>query len=289
MKVAIKKIGVCISMWKNNRVKGWAWQPASLLLVFFLSGCALQSSLVDLELEIEEEAEKTQQIREELNLLRAEVEKQAKEARAEKPQQVSNQKGIVELVGELDRLKQQMRRLEGRIEEEGRKASEAMLAVDNQSHEFDMLSEKVASIEKRITAEKSAGEPVAATAALSPTEAYTLAYNDYLRGNYDLAIMGFQNYLKEYPNAAFVPQALYWTGQSYYNKAAYTDAVSYFEQIEARFPQHNTAPNAMLKMGYSLIELSKVDLAKAMLQKVIDRFPESNEARLAKDKLMSIH
>ncbi|MBI3598516.1 MAG: tol-pal system protein YbgF [Nitrospirae bacterium] len=160
-----------------------------------------------------------------------------------------------------------------------------MRATDDQVHQVDSLESRLSSIEKRLSLEKSVEGTVPL---LSPTEAYTLAYNDYLRGNYDLAIIGFQNYLSQYPNSTQIPQALYWMGQSYYNKADYANAVSFFEQIESRFPQHDTAPNAMLKMGLSFIELSKVDLAKATLQRVIDRFPQSNEARLAKDKLASI-
>jgi tol-pal system protein YbgF len=145
------------------------------------------------------------------------------------------------------------------------------------------FADRLSALEKRIPTDK----PDAGTsgALLPPTEAYTLAYNDYLRGNYDLAILGFQNYLTTYPNAASVPQAIYWVGQSYYNKAAYADAVTYFEQIENRFPQHDMAPNAMLKRGLSLVELSKLDLAKSVLKGVIERYPQSNEANLAKDKL----
>ncbi len=275
----------------NNFIKGvrkaivWARHAVPIIAMFFLSGCALQSSLVSLEQGMEEEGARAQQLQDDLDALRTQVEKQAKEIHAEKPKQ-NNQKGIGELLGEIDKLKEQFRRLEGRIEEEGRKTSEAVRATDDQSHDLEQLSNKISSIEKRLVAEKTPSD--VSGPSLSPSEAYTLAYNDYLRGNYDLSILGFQNYLSQYPNSTNVPQALYWIGQSYYNKAAYADAVSFFEQIEIRFPQHDTAPNAMLKMGLSLVELGKMDFAKATLQKVIDKFPQSNEAQLAKAKLATI-
>lgn len=267
----------------NNLIKGFA--PLSLLFVFYFSGCALQSSLVNLEQGMEEEGARGQQLQDDLDALRTQVEKQAKEMRSEKPKQ-NNQKGIAELLGEIDQLKEQFRRLEGRIEEEGRKTSEAVRATDDHSHDLEQLSNKISSIEKRLSTEKTSNDE--AGPILSPSEAYTLAYNDYLRGNYDLSILGFQNYLSLYPHSTNVPQALYWIGQAYYNKAAYAEAVSFFEQIETRFPQHDTAPNAMLKMGLSLVELGKIDLAKATLQKVADKFPQSNEAQLAKGKLATM-
>ena len=265
----------------NNFVKDWALQTVSLCLIFFLSGCALQSSLVTLEQDMEAGNEQVQQLEGDLDTLRQQVEKHVQQMRAEKPKN-NNQKGISDLLGEMDYLKEQLRRLEGRIEEEGRKSSEAMRVTDDRSHEIEQLLGKISSIEKRLPPENNANLP---EPSLSPTEAYTLAYNDYLRGNYDLSILGFQNYLTQYPNSTHIPQALYWIGQSYYNKAAYADAVSYFEQVDNRFPKHELTPNALLKMGLSLAELSKVDLAKTTLQKVIDRFPESNEAQLARGKL----
>jgi tol-pal system protein YbgF len=234
---------------------------------------------------MEEEGARGAQLQDDLDALRTQVEKQGKEIRAEKPKQ-TNPKGIAELLGEIDQLKEQFRRLEGRIEEEGRKTSEAVRATDDQTHNLEQLSNKISSIEKRLSTEKKTSDETGPI--LSPSEAYTLAYNDYLRGNYDLSILGFQNYLSLYPHSTNVPQALYWIGQAYYNKAAYTEAISFFEQIETRFPQHDTAPNAMLKTGLSLVELGKMDLAKATLQKVTDKFPQSNEAQLAKGKLATM-
>ncbi len=287
----------------SNTIKTGARHVVPLLAILFMSGCALQSSLVDIEQGMERGEKKTQHIEDDLNVLRAQVDKQAKEVKAEvkairaEKQPVNNnqdQKGTAELLEQIEGLNEQLRRLEGRIEEEGRKSSEAMRATDDQAHQVDLLESRVSSLEKGLPPGKSsAGEStktpgVTSVPLVSPTEAYALAYNDYLRGNDDLAILGFQNYLKEYPNATQVPQAIYWTGQAYYNKAAYADAVSFFEQIESRFPEHDIAPNAMFKKGLSYIKLSKQDLAKETLQKVIDRFPQSDEARLAKDKLESL-
>lgn len=267
---------------------------ASLLIVsFFFSGCALQSSLVSIEEDMQQEREWGQKLQDNVDTLRVQVEKQAKEIQiqAKKPQTTTTQPGISEMLGEVNQMKEDMRRLEGRIEETGRKASEAMRATDDQSHQVETLSNRLSNIEKVPLPEKIGTSPVVGMEEmplLSPTEAYTLAYNDYLRGNYDLAILGLQNFLSQYPNSTQVPQALYWIGQSHYSKSAYAEAIPFFEQVETRFPQHDTTPNAILKIGISYVELSKIDLAKTALQKVVDKFPQSNEASLAKDKLENL-
>jgi tol-pal system protein YbgF len=273
-----------------KRPAGGFLQTFFMLLfpALFLGGCALQSSLVTLEQAMEEGTGREQELKDDLDALRKLVGSLEKEVHAEKKPANNNKnsKGLADLIGQVNSLKAQLRQLEGRIEEGNRKASEAMRTADDQTHLVQTFADRLLALEKRLPTDK----PDAGTsgALLPPTEAYTLAYNDYLRGNYDLAILSFQNYLTTYPNAASVPQAIYWVGQSYYNKAAYADAVTYFEQIENRFPQHDMAPNAMLKRGLSLVELSKLDLAKLVLKGVIERYPQSNEANLAKDKLATL-
>ncbi len=255
-------------------------------LIPILGGCALQSSLVNLEQELQREIEKAEKLEDNLATLRKKVDSLPKEVKSEKTSG-NNQKAITNLLGEISSIKSQLNQLEGRIEEEGRKASEAMRTADDQVHEVRTFSGRLSVLEKRIPVEEN--KPAGVNSPLvPPTEAYTLAYNDYLRGNYDLAIMSFKNYIEQYPNATSLPQALYWVGQSYYNKGTYADAVTYFEQIETKFPKHDMVPNAMLKRGISLIELSKLDLAKSVLKQIIERYPQSSEADLAKDKLATL-
>ncbi|MEK7286461.1 MAG: tol-pal system protein YbgF [Nitrospirota bacterium] len=261
---------------------------------FFMGGCALQSSLVTLEQSLQEEVEKGQQRESDFLALRTKVESLPKEIKTDKKPLEVNQKGVANLLAEVNTVKTQLRLLEGRIEEEGRKASEAMRSADDQDHIVKTFSSRLSALEKKMpigvatSTEIESVEGVVEMPSILPTEAYTLAYNDYLRGNYDLSIMSFKNYIEQYPNATSIPQALYWIGQSYYNKVAYAEAISAFEQMETRFPKHDLVPNAMLKRGVSLIELSKKDLAKAVLQGVIEKYPQSSEAHLAKDKLATL-
>src|SRR5580765_8467203 len=46
----------------------------------------------------------------------------------------------------------------------------------------------------------------------NPTDAYRIAYNDYQSGKYDLAIVGFRNYVFQFPKSETAPQAQFYIG-----------------------------------------------------------------------------
>jgi len=133
------------------------------------------------------------------------------------------------------------------------------------------------------------GKSVGQTPAATPTEVYNLAYNDYVKGNDDLAIAGFTRFVQQFPASTLAPNALYWTGEIYYSRRAYPKAIIYFEQVHQKYPKSEKAVAGLLKSGYAHLELGNRPRAELYLKKVIERFPQSNEASLAKDKLAGLN
>lgn len=123
---------------------------------------------------------------------------------------------------------------------------------------------------------------------LTPTEAYNLAYNDYIRGNYDLAQIGFQNFLNQFPSSSLQPSAHYWLGETYFNRKEYKRAVEMFQTLLRRYPRNDKVPSALLKEGYAYLELGDKRKGKGKLKRIIEQFPFSNEANLAKGRLSQI-
>src|SRR5262249_25599028 len=54
-----------------------------------------------------------------------------------------------------------------------------------------------------------------AAPAPSPRELYSQAYADYARGNYDLSIQEYKEYLRLYPSTDLSDNAQYWIGECY--------------------------------------------------------------------------
>jgi len=126
------------------------------------------------------------------------------------------------------------------------------------------------------------------TPGITPTSAFNLAYNDYLNGRYDLAVTGFQRFLKDFPSTSLAPNAQYWLGESYYNLKDYVRAMQSFDRVVKEYPGHEKIPSALFKLGLSAAETGDIPRAREFLKQVIEKFSTSDEAKLAKNKLAEI-
>lgn len=118
-----------------------------------------------------------------------------------------------------------------------------------------------------------------------PMEIYQNAYADYTKGNFDLAITGFEGFLKDFPDASLAPNAQYWMGECYYSKREFKKAIEDFDKVIKDYPGTMKVPSAYLKKGFALDELGDKAAAKAQYRKIVDAYPLAPEAAIAKEKL----
>ena len=121
-----------------------------------------------------------------------------------------------------------------------------------------------------------------------PEALYNTAYLDFTRGNYDLAIQGFIEYLKTFPNSDLSDNAQYWIGESYFTKQEWQMALLEFEKVEKNYPTGNKLPGALYKMGLCYLNMKNRNKGKEYLNRVIKEFPNSPEAGLAKEQLQPL-
>jgi tol-pal system protein YbgF len=129
-----------------------------------------------------------------------------------------------------------------------------------------------------------AAQPVAA----EPTQLYSGAYQDYLRGNYDLAIQGFQEYRKRFPATDLADNALYWIGECYYSKRQFKEAIDAFTELLNTYKDSDKAAAALLKKGLAYLELGDRAQAVINLQYVLYEHPGTKEADLARERLAGL-
>lgn len=127
--------------------------------------------------------------------------------------------------------------------------------------------------------------PATPIAGINPETIYQNAYNDYVRGNYSLAVLGFKEFLKKFPQSELSPNAQYWLGECYYSLKDYETAAREFDRVATTYPQSNKTPGALLKQSYSLVELQRPAEAKAKLNELLAKYPNSPEADQARERL----
>ena len=119
----------------------------------------------------------------------------------------------------------------------------------------------------------------------NPDQLFAAAYGDYSRGNYDLAISEFRQYVETYPSSEMAANGQYLIDECYYSKKLLNEAVAEFDKVSQLFPKGDKVPAARFKKGVTLIEMGQTEAGRAELSALIRLYPRSNEAVLAKQQL----
>ena len=127
--------------------------------------------------------------------------------------------------------------------------------------------------------------PAAAPAPPAPRELYSQAYADYARGNYDLAIQEYEEYLRSYPETDLSDNAQYWIGECLYSKQKYEEALAAWDELFRRYPGSDKLPDARYKKGTALERLGRRSQALIEYRAVANRYPNSEAGRKAREKL----
>lgn len=131
--------------------------------------------------------------------------------------------------------------------------------------------------------------PTAPPAGVSPQKAYDAAFNDYTGGQYDLAIAGFEFYIKSFPTSPRADDAQLNIGNSYFAMGNFRDAVTALQKVISNYPQSDSVPQAYYKLGLSYEGLKQVDLARRAYETLLKGFPADVSSQLAKQRLDSLN
>jgi tol-pal system protein YbgF len=132
------------------------------------------------------------------------------------------------------------------------------------------------------------GAAAAAGGAASPDELYRSAYEDYMRGNYDLAAEGFGEYMRRWPNTELTDNALYWIGECYDAQEKPEEALTAFTKVLEDYPTSDKAAAAQLKKGLIYLKMGDQGQGVVNLQYVVYEHPGTREADLAREQLRSL-
>jgi len=204
-------------------------------------------------------------------------------------ERANNTQGALEQTNyRLDNLSQQMTQSQHDIED--------LKAAVNRPPAAATIAPQPGSVGPTVPAAAAAAQPqppmseinVPAPASENPMEVYQAAYRDYQRGNWDLALAGFRDFLQKYPDSELTPNAEYWIGESLYSEKKYSEAIDQFNRVVDKYPKSDKAPGALLKKGYGYLAMNDRPRAIVQFQYVVHEYPNSREAALAKDRLRQL-
>jgi len=137
---------------------------------------------------------------------------------------------------------------------------------------------------------------------LTAQDIYQAAYLDFSKSSYWLAVAGFREFLRRFPEHDLAGNAQYWIGEAHHSLArgygnqgqadkareALEQAVVEFRRVVANYPRGEKVPASLFKEALALIDLKQPALAQARLQYLIDNFPQAQETQLAHHRLSTL-
>jgi tol-pal system protein YbgF len=205
--------------------------------------------------------------------------------------------------GRMTQVIQSEADMQVRLSELSSQIEELQAKLEDTNYRLAQLSQQIASTNQELRAFRTQAELAApaddggadggaphsrAPGPTDPEALYQSAYDDYLRGNYDLAVASFEEYLETFPNTELADNATYWIGESYYREGHYRQAIDQFERVLRRYPRSEKVAGALLKKGYAYLELGERSQGVVQLQYVIREHPTSDEANIARDRLRAL-
>jgi tol-pal system protein YbgF len=119
----------------------------------------------------------------------------------------------------------------------------------------------------------------------SPQRAWDTAFSDYTAGQYDLAVLGFDAYIRDFPKSDMADNAQVLVGKSLMLNNQYDKAVDAFDKAIRAYPAGDAIPEAYYQKGLALQHLGQTDAARDAFAFVVRTFPTSDVFQLAKQKL----
>jgi tol-pal system protein YbgF len=226
------------------------------------------------------------QISEDINLLRGEIEVQGNDINQVKKRQR-------ELYQDIDR---RLRDMESRTVSQApvapaivpQTSAPAEPTVEPSSSGTETPSLLPAAGTSAAAASTPATTPAAAAPQAGEKEAYQAAFDTLKEGRYKEAKVELKAFLDKYPQSSFAGNAQYWLGEAHYVTYVtrnFEQGVIEFQRVINGYPSSNKVPDAMLKLGYTHYELKQFPQAKTVLQDLRTRFPNETAARLAAKRL----
>jgi TolA-binding protein len=137
------------------------------------------------------------------------------------------------------------------------------------------------------TAPPSGGQPNGGIN-VSPKQLFDSAMGDYYSGQYDLAIVGFSEYIRSFPKSDQADDAQVNICMAYLQDGKNDKAVEACDLAIRTYPNGDKIPDAYYRKGLALKNLRDLNGARDAWDHVVTAFPDSDAGRLAKQGLEQV-
>lgn len=192
------------------------------------------------------------------------------------------------LVAKVDEIENRIQSNTGSTEQIGHRLERLAQQIAQAQRDIEDLRTRIAALQTPATPSSEVTSTAPPAPAIDPEQTYQAALRDYQRGQFDLAIEGFREFLDAAPDSDRADNAAYWIGESLFSQKKYREAIEQFHSVVTRYPKSDKVPGALLKKGYAYISIGERAQGIVQLQYVLHEHPKSQEASLARQRLKQL-
>lgn len=229
----------------------------------------------------------------------------ALDERMARMERVLDSRGLMQVVQDLQALKDELSQLRGQnevlqheLKELKSRQRELYLDMDRrlQGLEAGGMTAAPAAAVAASKAPAPSASATGATATQAPStstleeerKAYKRSFELLKDGRYEQSATEFRAFLKKYPSSGYAANAQYWLGEAYYVSKKYPDALTEFKKVIDAYPKSSKIGDARLKLGFTYYELGNWDQARETLQALSKDEKGTSLGRLADKRLKRI-
>lgn len=284
-----------------------------LWMLVLMGGCASREDTIVLENRLYTQQRQTQQFKEELGLLKNQLNTRADQI--EKKMESGRQpllENQASSLNEIETLKSRLQVVQGRLEAleySQKKETNARTTLDSLTKDLKEVQQRL----QRLEQSASSGVVAAAEAAkaeqsketvkepkverkeekekarpASPEDLFEEAGEAYKQKHFEEARKKFDEYLKQSPKGKNREEAFFKMAESLYELKTYEESILVYQKLIKANPKGRLVPGALYKQALSFLQLKDSGSAKLLLEKIVKEYPKSEQAQTARKKLKTL-
>jgi tol-pal system protein YbgF len=248
-----------------------------------------RKKIADLQQQVQNQNQATQ-----ASLAELKKNQQALEQRFAAIEAVIKGQGLMDLLGQIERLNQDLNQVKGQLEVATHNIDTAQQRqrdlygdVDGRLRKLESGSSPSAAMssDAPVAAPASAANAASAASAANEAKDYASAQALSGAGKHKEAFDAYEKFLQTYPNSSLAPDAQYSLGYTQFSLKNYKAAIATQQKLIKQYPDSPKVPDAMFNIANSQIQLADIDGAKKTLRTLLNQYPNSDVAPSAKRRL----
>lgn len=269
------------------------FSPMLLLLVFSLAGCATQSSIENVNSDMDSIKTRLYTIDRDLANVREESKTNASAIeKTIKADVASVRKMSADIQATIDSTKSEIEALSGKVDDTAnavRKPAEDLARYSEDADKRIIALEEHAlkqqalidSLSKRLLEIAEMAKSKKEEVATVPDALYMKGLDSLKVGDVVTAREQFTKFLEQNPKHELAANSQYWIGETHYSEKNYESAILAYQEVIKNYPGKDRVVAAMLKQAMAFNDIKDPKSAKFVLKKLVETFPKSEEANKA--------